>query len=343
MDINEVLDTKDWDLFISHSFEDKETFVEPLANALSDLGVKVWYDKFALKLGDSLSRSIDEGLAKSKFGLVVISPSFIAKHWTEYELRGLTARELYGGKIILPIWHNVSIEDVLKFSPPLADKLSIKSDQNTQTQIALSIIEVIRPDILTQIHRRIAYYQSIGKGKIIEVTTEKISPGPVRHKELTEELIGRIRLVRAALLGVYTHSMDFWLDGFKRDAHPSKEVSFWEHVASAYMEYVSMATITLTPSQHDRAFKLIFSLMSGVPDDKLEIEPNELPENSLEILKNLTTYILPVYDIVEQFPNSDTEEVKNFFETLDSDIEIMPKDLPENIIKKIIKEQEDHT
>src|SRR5712691_812752 len=103
--------TKDqaWDLFISHASEDKKTFVEPLASALRDFGVRVWYDDFTLNVGDSLSRSIDNGLSRSDFGLVVLSPAFFEKKWPEYELRGLTAKEIAGSKVLLPIWHNVSM------------------------------------------------------------------------------------------------------------------------------------------------------------------------------------------------------------------------------------------
>lgn len=70
---------KEWDVFISHASEDKDSFVRPLAEALAQLGVRVWYDEFTLNLGDSISRSIDKGLASSQFGLVVLSESFISK------------------------------------------------------------------------------------------------------------------------------------------------------------------------------------------------------------------------------------------------------------------------
>ena len=73
-----------WDVFISHASDDKDTFVRPLATALASLSVRVWYDEFSLRPGKSLSRSIDEGLAQSSYGLVVISAAFIAKRWTEY-------------------------------------------------------------------------------------------------------------------------------------------------------------------------------------------------------------------------------------------------------------------
>ena len=65
------------DVFVSHASEDKEAFVAPLAKILSQLGLKVWYDEFSLKLGDSLSRSIDKGLSESTFGIVVLKTSCV--------------------------------------------------------------------------------------------------------------------------------------------------------------------------------------------------------------------------------------------------------------------------
>lgn len=67
----------EWDLFISHASEDKEKIARPLAEALRKEGFKVWYDEFTLKIGDSLRRSIDYGLANSRYGLVILSPNFL--------------------------------------------------------------------------------------------------------------------------------------------------------------------------------------------------------------------------------------------------------------------------
>src|SRR4030095_6344380 len=100
------------DLFVSHASEDKEGFVRPLVGALRSQGLRVWYDEFALKLGDSLRRSIDYGLAHSRFGFVVVSPSFLAKDWPQRELDGLVALELKGRKVILPIWHQIGADGV---------------------------------------------------------------------------------------------------------------------------------------------------------------------------------------------------------------------------------------
>jgi len=139
---------KEWDVFISHATEDKDDFVRPLAQSLAQLDVKVWYDEFTLRIGDSLSRSIDKGLAGSRYGIVVISPSFIQKQWPERELRGLVAREIEEEqKVILPIWLGVTKQDVLNFSPPLADSIAIRTEGMTAEEVAISLLKTIRPDI----------------------------------------------------------------------------------------------------------------------------------------------------------------------------------------------------
>jgi hypothetical protein len=119
--------SKEWDLFISHASEDKEIIARPLAKALIKEGFSVWFDEFTLTLGDSLHRSIDKGLLNSRFGVVILSPNFFSKEWPQKELDGLVAREHKGVKVILPIWHNVTYEDVLSFSPILADRLGVRT------------------------------------------------------------------------------------------------------------------------------------------------------------------------------------------------------------------------
>ena len=69
----------EWDVFISHASEDKDEFVEHLADALVAADFKVWYDEFELKLGDSLRKKIDFGLANCRYGVVVLSKAFFAK------------------------------------------------------------------------------------------------------------------------------------------------------------------------------------------------------------------------------------------------------------------------
>ena len=136
--------TDEHDVFISHASEDKDDLVRPLADELVNLGLKVWYDEFRLKVGDSLRRSIDAGLAKSRFGIVVMSPSFFAKNWPQYELDGLVQREMEGGKVILPLWHKVTKSEVMGYSPSLADKFALNSTTNTIQELASEFAFVIK-------------------------------------------------------------------------------------------------------------------------------------------------------------------------------------------------------
>lgn len=136
-----------YDAFISHASEDKEEFVRPLAEALTVAGLRVWYDEFELKVGDSLRRSIDKGLSRSQFGIVVLSPAFFEKNWTQYELDGLVSKEMAGeGKVILPIWHRVSKDDVMKYSPALADRVALRTADYTLQEIAVELAGAIRTE-----------------------------------------------------------------------------------------------------------------------------------------------------------------------------------------------------
>jgi hypothetical protein len=116
-----------YDVFVSHAWEDKDDFVRPLADALSNKGLKIWYDEHALTVGDSLAQEIDRGLAQSRFGVVILSPHFFAKDWPQRELDGLLAKEVGGIKVILPIWHSIDRPAVVARSPTLAGRLAARS------------------------------------------------------------------------------------------------------------------------------------------------------------------------------------------------------------------------
>jgi hypothetical protein len=127
------------DVFISHASEDKEQIARPLAEELSKRGLSVWYDEFSLELGDSLRRSIDKGLAQSRFGVVILSENFFAKEWPQRELDGLSTRETSGGeKVILPLWHGVTHAEVLAYSPVLADRVAF----NTRRGVSAAADEI---------------------------------------------------------------------------------------------------------------------------------------------------------------------------------------------------------
>src|SRR5208282_375126 len=134
------------DVFICHAGEDKNDFVRPLAEALRASHLDVWYDEFALTVGDSLREAIDWGLAASRFGIVVLSPHFFEKRWPQRELGGLIARETTENRqLVLPIWHCIGREEILQYSPPLADVFAVSSALGIAS-VVNELLKKLRPE-----------------------------------------------------------------------------------------------------------------------------------------------------------------------------------------------------
>lgn len=140
-----------WDVFISHAFEDKAAVARPLYDALTALGVEVWFDEAELGIGDSLRRKIDQGLARSAFGIVIFSEAFFAKGWPQYELDGIVTRTNAGEQNLLPIWHKISKDEVRAQSPSLADRVARSTTESTVEEIAEEIARRVRPDLFNEL------------------------------------------------------------------------------------------------------------------------------------------------------------------------------------------------
>ena len=121
--------TTQWDFFISHASGDKEEIARPLADRLNSTGLMVWYVDYSLKLGSNLRESIDYGLARSRFGIVIVSSHFLEKRWPQEELDDLATLEVNGQKVIFPVWHKVGFGKVYAYSPVLADRVAITTDK----------------------------------------------------------------------------------------------------------------------------------------------------------------------------------------------------------------------
>jgi hypothetical protein len=130
----------EWDVFISHASEDHETVARPLAERLRAAGLRVWIDEQVLVLGDSLRRHIDKGLASSEWGVVIVSPHFLDKEWPQAELDALISRELSGQRTLLPVWHDISADEIARRAPLLAARLGVDTARGLDTVSA----EIVR-------------------------------------------------------------------------------------------------------------------------------------------------------------------------------------------------------
>lgn len=136
-------ESETYDVFISHASEDKADFVSELANAARGKGLRIWYDEFSLNWGDKLRRSIDRGLSGSYFGVVVLSESFFKKEWPQIELDALMEKEVTGTGRILPIWHKITRDEIMRYAPSLSGTLALRSSDLTTEEIAERLAEMV--------------------------------------------------------------------------------------------------------------------------------------------------------------------------------------------------------
>ena len=128
----------EYDVFISHANQDKEELIEELYQSLQKLGISIFYDKESLEWGDNWKERILNGTKKAEFAIIVISENFFDREWTERELSEFLNRQNRNGqKLILPIVHNITMQQLQEKYPNVADIQAIDSSKYNCDQIAL--------------------------------------------------------------------------------------------------------------------------------------------------------------------------------------------------------------
>lgn len=134
--------------FISHDSRDKDSLVRSLAEKMTARLCPVWYDEFSLKVGDSLIENIQRGLKEAKKCILVLSPAFFANGgWTKAEFDMIFTREIREKKnVILPVWHNVTSDQVYEYNPRLLDRVALNSSIGAD-ELAAKLVMAINRDI----------------------------------------------------------------------------------------------------------------------------------------------------------------------------------------------------
>jgi hypothetical protein len=234
------INNKEWDVFISHASEDKEDFVRPLAEKLQKCGVKVWYDEFELKMGDSLSDSINRGLQESKYGIIVFSQAFFEKEWAKYELKSLLMRQMNRERAILPIWHNINKDFIREKSLYLLDIKALSSEMGWD-ELVDNILEIVRPDIIDShlmLKMGVELHKRVKELPIVEISASKLHNSPIRHKTLPVHLIIASRLISEVFWDVLPMDYVDMVTDFARDLDYDKEFIIWSAMANSYVAFI---------------------------------------------------------------------------------------------------------
>lgn len=131
--------------FISHDSRDKDELVRELAKELYSLACLVWYDEYTLKGGDNLRESIEKGIKEAKKCILILSPNFLENEkWAKSEFETIFVREIYKKEdVIIPVWHNVSEDDIYEYSPKLLSKKGLNTSMGIK-ELAKKIVESIK-------------------------------------------------------------------------------------------------------------------------------------------------------------------------------------------------------
>lgn len=264
----------EYDVFISHASEDKDVVARPLAGFLRRFGVRVWFDEYHLKVGDSLSESIDAGLASSKFGIVILSSIFFGKAWAKRELQGLASRDLKS-KVILPILHGVDVDYLRSVSPTLADRYCLSTEVLSVEQIGWKIIEQVRPDIFDNLSRWLKWQQVKAEAVPAVYDVDEIVFGPRRHERLSPVLLRRVGVLCEVFFDALAQPLEEWIDSFCRELYPHEEIEVWERIAACYLKI--QRSLQLDLSGRRRLFAALLRLsFSGFEPIGENADPTEV-------------------------------------------------------------------
>ncbi len=133
------------DVFLCHAWDDRKDSAKELHDILESKGVTVWFSEKDVLLGSSLLREIDKGLAKSRVGIVLVTPNFLERVKGEgiadKELSALLARDL-----LVPIVHDTTFEKLREVSPLLGSRSGLSTVEDTMLNVASKLAELVKVD-----------------------------------------------------------------------------------------------------------------------------------------------------------------------------------------------------
>ncbi|MDR1246239.1 MAG: DUF1883 domain-containing protein [Clostridiales Family XIII bacterium] len=132
--------------FLLHYYKDRDNMALPLAEALEAEGLPVFYDDFMLEPGDDLGDRIRNGIAKYKFGIVIISRAFVRIGWQASGIRCLYDELSSEYKDVYPVWHNITRTDMANFLPILEGFMPNKPGAEGIPAIVSDVIGLLWPN-----------------------------------------------------------------------------------------------------------------------------------------------------------------------------------------------------
>jgi hypothetical protein len=104
--------------------------------------VSVWFSENDIMLGEPFLRAIDKGLAKSRIGIVLVTPALLKSlpgaGVADKELSVLLARDQ-----LIPIVHNTTYDALRDVSPMLASRNGLDTAEMSMADVAAKLAELV--------------------------------------------------------------------------------------------------------------------------------------------------------------------------------------------------------
>ena len=148
----------EYDAFISHAVEDKIPIANELCAKLERAGLKIWYSGKELGIGDSIEKTIERGLHRSRYGIVILSPTYLAKNWTIREFYTLLAKEIEEHKVILPVLYNIGLDELKKKDLLMADRFAVNADRGLDFVVDKLVGEIRKQKV---VEKKVAWFSKM--------------------------------------------------------------------------------------------------------------------------------------------------------------------------------------
>jgi hypothetical protein len=283
VDLASKADHREWDAFISYASEDKAEIAVPLAEILQSEGLHVWFDKFELRPGDSISQSIEEGLANSNVGIVILSQTSLRKNWTKYEVAALKQLYINFGKRIIPIWKDIGPNELRRTDPGLLDIRALSTKDLSTEEIAYEIISVANPKLLSRLNARSTWKAFQKTASIKSIPLKDLKPGPHQRQKLSAHNLSRIRVLHSVFREILHDKLETWIDNFCRDINYEEEILVWETTAALLLDWTSsVGSSNISKQERRRMYEVIFKLTSGFPPEEIHGPLEKLPRKHVK-------------------------------------------------------------
>ena len=210
--------------------------------------------------------------------MVVLSKAFLSKRWTEYEYRSLMTREIDGERVILPLWYDVTKEDVKTFSLYLADIMALPISKDNFGRIVPAILKVVRPDLFQEMRMRGVLRKAVSEGTKRVVKISEIKSATTKQSKLTKQQLIRSKAVYYGIGRHLKRTFDDYVDQYELDVVPERELQSWEIMNACYLEMLERHA-DATPRDRDDYFKVLLALSIGCSElENVQLSGGEIEE-----------------------------------------------------------------